>query len=366
MPNTTIWPLEPHTAAKHQMLEQYLKGWFPIMAKYEPKVLYIDGFSGPGRYSGGEPGSPLIALDVLLNHPMLSRWDGTTFYFAFWDEDSRRSRNLKAELDRYFSARPKLENIVVVVEATTFSDAADDLYRSIGEGKRLIPTFAFVDPFGFKGVPMDLICRLLSFEKCELLINFMFESINRWVTADNEPEVHRRLVELFGTDRFQMAPAGGRNRQKFLVELYKEELRHRRFKFVRSMEMVSLERHRTVYHLVYGTQHPTGVKVMKRAMWKLDPELGRRFTPQADDVQALFASKPDYMLLREAIRQRFGGERATIAEVESFVNDRTDFMADSHLKKATLVPMEEDGLITSVQGRSRPRTFPPGSVIAFR
>jgi hypothetical protein len=31
--------------------------------------VFIDGFAGPGRYSGGEPGSPVIALQVLLAHP---------------------------------------------------------------------------------------------------------------------------------------------------------------------------------------------------------------------------------------------------------------------------------------------------------
>ena len=33
--------------------------------------LPLDGFAGPGRYLGGEEGSPLIALRALLQHPQM-------------------------------------------------------------------------------------------------------------------------------------------------------------------------------------------------------------------------------------------------------------------------------------------------------
>ena len=41
-----------------------------ILNKYNKTVNYIDGFCGPGRYKGGEPGSPLIALNVALNQKL--------------------------------------------------------------------------------------------------------------------------------------------------------------------------------------------------------------------------------------------------------------------------------------------------------
>src|ERR1700678_3953596 len=68
IPETTIWQIEPHTAAKHIILRKYLDAWFPILAAYNSRVVYVDGFSGPGRYTGGEPGSPVIALESALTH----------------------------------------------------------------------------------------------------------------------------------------------------------------------------------------------------------------------------------------------------------------------------------------------------------
>ena len=47
----TVWELEPHTRAKHEILKRYLQAWVPILSLGRfPKVLYVDGFAGPGIY----------------------------------------------------------------------------------------------------------------------------------------------------------------------------------------------------------------------------------------------------------------------------------------------------------------------------
>src|SRR5262245_30846928 len=72
----TIWDAEPHTFAKHAILKRYLDAWLPILTrqsstfagKSKRQILYIDGFAGPGKYLGGEAGSPVIALNAALEH----------------------------------------------------------------------------------------------------------------------------------------------------------------------------------------------------------------------------------------------------------------------------------------------------------
>lgn len=52
---------------KHIVLRSYLDAWLPILsygARYRAamgagKLVLVDGFAGPGRYSTGEDGSPL-------------------------------------------------------------------------------------------------------------------------------------------------------------------------------------------------------------------------------------------------------------------------------------------------------------------
>ena len=65
---TTLPKMVPHTAAKHLLLKRYLDRWFPILGKYNQRINYIDGFAGPGEYEGGEPGSPLLAIEAAKYH----------------------------------------------------------------------------------------------------------------------------------------------------------------------------------------------------------------------------------------------------------------------------------------------------------
>ena len=64
----THWDIEPHTIAKHRILRSYLDAWLPIMTRWNGRVVYVDGFAGPGQYKGGEEGSPVIALKAAVEH----------------------------------------------------------------------------------------------------------------------------------------------------------------------------------------------------------------------------------------------------------------------------------------------------------
>src|SRR5262245_51017356 len=72
-PKKTLWPLDPHTRCKHLVLKSYLDAWLPILGTWNGRILFIDGFAGPGEYEGGEPGSPMIALNALKNHVAQSK-----------------------------------------------------------------------------------------------------------------------------------------------------------------------------------------------------------------------------------------------------------------------------------------------------
>lgn len=365
-PEETLWPLEPHTAAKHRLLREYLKAWIPILGRYEDRVLYFDAFAGPGRYQGGEPGSPIVALETLVEHASFPALDRTTFHFLFIEERADRAEQLEAEVDEFGGRRGgRPPNVQVRFDNRSFVDVGNDLLESFGAGRHLIPTLALVDPFGFVGAPIELIGRLFGHgsAKSEVIFNFLVDSVNRWATAGN---VDDRLGELFGCDDFRNAPETGRRRLAFLRRLYEKQLRDvAGFQHVRSFEMVHSRRGRTGNYVVFGTGHMTGLRVAKHAMWKVDPERGSRFS--ADDAEALtlFENEPDLLPLRQAIIDYFGGKKASIEDLEAFVWEQTDFLADSHLKRKTLAPMESDGLIVNVEGRNRRGTFPAACVIEF-
>jgi three-Cys-motif partner protein len=368
-----IWPIEDHTAAKHALLRRYLGGWFPILTRggFNRRVIYLDGFAGPGIYDQGEPGSPLIALDTLVHHAAFQALSSTEFLFLFVEERSDRAQLLEDEVQKFWAALPSGQpsNVKVVIYNQSFKDVATDLAYSLREQKKqLAPTFAFVDPFGWSGVPLEVIADLLSFDRCEVLFNFMYDSINRFV-ADTRPGVARHFADLFGTAEEEHAQAGklaGEERKEFLRELYIRQLREvADFDYVRSFELVDGDRGRTAYYLMYGTRHPKGLAVMKEAMWSLDPVAGQRFAGSTGGQSVLFGPEPDFEPLRLAIIEEFAGSDVPVEAIEAFVVAHTDYKA-SHLRRV-LKPLEkEEELVECLSDRRKRWTYPAGTVLRFR
>lgn len=95
-----VWDLEPHTKAKHEILREYLKPWFPIISSRSDTVVYLDGFAGPGIYSKGEEGSPVIAINTALTHELRSKFKKIVFWFI--EKDKETANKLGETLETTF------------------------------------------------------------------------------------------------------------------------------------------------------------------------------------------------------------------------------------------------------------------------
>lgn len=204
-------------------------------------------------------------------------------------------------------------------------------------------------------MPLSVIADLLSYDKCEVLFNFMYDSVNRFV-ADERPGIALHFSELFGGGENEHRIAeqiSGEDRKVFLRDLYMRRLREvGGFKYVRSFEMMDVERGRTAYFLMFGTGHPKGLQVMKDAMWALDPASGTRFTGSAGGQGMLFAAEPDFAPLRVAVLERFERETVSVDVIERFVIEETDFKS-SHYKSPVLKRLEQEGLLVCESVRKR-------------
>jgi hypothetical protein len=40
-PSSTEWAREPHTKAKHDIILKYLGGWFPILSRYNGRIVFL-------------------------------------------------------------------------------------------------------------------------------------------------------------------------------------------------------------------------------------------------------------------------------------------------------------------------------------
>jgi len=339
-----------------------LEAWFPILGTYHGRVIYVDGFSGPGRYKGGEAGSPLIALEVALQHK--ERLKGEVI-FLFVDVHHDRIEHLKSEL----SLMTVPENFKINAEQGKFDEVFGELLASLKHDKKtLAPSFVFIDPFGFGGVPFELVKGILENRRCEVFITFMVNPIQRFLEHSDD-KIKAQFVELFGsTDVLRIAKESG-DRVEGLRMLYQAQLESCA-SFVRSFEIRD-QPQRILYYLFFASNHPLGHEKMKEAMWRADPTGAFQFRDNTDANQLVLLDPVAEVgeLLAKIIAYEFHGQTVLGGHVKQYVLDRTAFL-DKH-KTAAMKLLEHRGLLVVESrksgGKSRRKgTFPDDCVLVFQ
>jgi three-Cys-motif partner protein len=360
-PRETIWPIEPHTNAKHKILRKYLDAWFPILNTYNQRIVYVDGFSGPGRYTGGEPGSPIIAFESARSHRAKLAGE---LIFLFIEERSDRADHLKGELAKLDCP----DHFKIKVEQGLFAEKLGKVLNELeADRSQIAPTFALIDPFGFSGIPYGLIQRLLSKDKCEVLITFMVDSINRWLEHPEE-NIRSHIADTFGTEEaFAIAQTPG-DRVTALRNLYQKQL-EKTAKFVRYFELRDRDG-RVIYHLFFATNNALGHLKMKEAMWTVDPLGEFSFSDSTNPNQeVLFPDSSANPLVGHLASKFRGTGPIPVRQVETYVLDGTPYLR-KHMGEA-LTQLESSGQIkvaeTKRDGKKRRSgTYPNDALVSFR
>jgi three-Cys-motif partner protein len=272
-----LWKLKPATAAKHRLYRRYLDAWWPILLQpsrtgyVQPRVTYIDAFAGPGRYEGGEEGSPVFTLRRLLEHTFVERMSlrRERVCLVFIEKDRPRYEHLCRELVERFGP---LEELPVWVEVrhgeAREASAVLDEVKAWG-----FPVLAIFDSWGNVNVPLEVVSRIAQNRSSEVITTFgpnwfsrreqvdaeafdeVFGGREYWEAADRESRTDERWRAWLSTYRDALARAGFRYRLQFQV----------------------VPRTGLPLYLVYGTGHEKGVQVMKDAMWDVDGNDGMSF-----------------------------------------------------------------------------------------
>ncbi len=68
---------ELQSIKKTKLVVDYFNAWAKIMAPrakgFDPRIAYVDLFSGPGKFDDGSDSTPLIILKHAINNRVLSR-----------------------------------------------------------------------------------------------------------------------------------------------------------------------------------------------------------------------------------------------------------------------------------------------------
>jgi three-Cys-motif partner protein len=283
--------------------------------------------------------------------------------FLFVEERKDRAENLRSEVDTLQLP----SHFKVEVECKTFAETISSKLDQLDDaGHQIAPTFALIDPFGFSGLPYLLVSRLLRKEKCEVLITFMVDSINRWLDHPEE-DIRAHITETFGTNAAVRIVDGQGDRPSQLRDLYQAQL-GKVAKFVRYFEMRD-SKNRVVYYLFFASNNPLGHLKMKEAMWRVDPLGDFRFSDATDPNQEILFSSPSLAPLVDDIQVHFRKvARIRSGQVLSYVQNQTPFIK-KHMDEA-LVELESTGRLVVADLKTdgtkrRKNSYPDDALLTF-
>jgi len=244
-----FWKYEEQTKIKHSIFAAYFDKWIKILGKWDT-LNYFDCFAGCGAYIDENKniyyGSPILAAEKIKeNKEHLFR----KVNMIIIEKDEENLKNLE-KIFQY-----KKIDVNIKLFHSEFDAAINSILNY--NKKELGPSFFFVDPFGFK-INFKTIEKIMKITKSEVLINFMYNSVNRFL-IDN---IESTLNDLFNCEDWKKYKNATINREKEIIKLYRDQLKQIA-DFVIYCRICFPTRNRTYYYLYHLTKHVLGCIVMK-------------------------------------------------------------------------------------------------------
>lgn len=334
------------TWLKHELLTQYIKNWGSAVglasnSKNINELHYVDGFAGRGTFKDGKAASPKIAIDNLqeLQYVFSSKYKNCKASFHIHIVELLKEYNnlLKSELKSY----SKYPGQIHIYEGKFEDKVPFLLDKTKGN-----PSLYFIDPFGYKGVHMNDIVKILNQRSHEVLINVMSYSLVRNVTiAENKDELCNffglkdvdedivNYIELAAQINDHETKSSNNKLLKLedkIINLYIEQIRKncgKKLYFLKK-RIHSQIKPAVYFHLLFATGHRRGLQEMKDAMVKF--ELIREQIEDTylkdNDVEEfslfgdLFSERNEYVtydynqFIQDFIEQ-FNGKKTNYAEI---------------------------------------------------
>jgi len=283
------------TYLKHFFLERYLERVAYKVGSFGKEFVYVDGFSGPWRTedSGYGDSSFIIAINKLRQvREGLKVVNPTLKIRCVFVEPHEEA------FPRLQAATKDITDIEIKTINSEFEAAIPEILQFVGKAFSLV----FIDPTGWTGFGLNQIAPILQHQPGEVLVNFMFDHINRFLDTP-DPEVS--FDDLFGGPGWKDAIQQSSRREDAIISLYTERLKAKGgFRFATSTRIKKPLVDRSYFYLVYGTRHTEGVlefrsvekkEVSEQERVRLDAQQLERFlkTGQTDLFAGLGFERED-------------------------------------------------------------------------
>lgn len=253
------------TRAKHFILKSYLQALaFKVLTFSD--IAYVDGFSGPWetKTKNFSDLSFMIAISVLKDaqRQVKDRTGKLRNIRCFFSEDDPEAHAQLAQAVAKYH-RPQ-EGFEIKTHEGKFEDAVTEIQSFVAASFALI----FIDPTGWTGYPFDKTKPLFARAKCEVLINFMYDFINRFAHS-GDIETVESLAPILGGLNWPERLDPHLPRGLAVEKLFRETLKSSgSFRFVVSTKIDKATAERPHFFITYGTKSLEGLKTFRETEYR--------------------------------------------------------------------------------------------------
>ncbi len=349
------------SAVKTAIVSKYFWSWAKVIMPQaqrgsQQKIAYLDLFAGPGRFKDGTKSTPLLILEKAIKDATMSQMLVTIFN----DRDDNNAQDLQSAIDQLPGVNG-LKHKPIVWNNEVGSEMVK-LFSSIS----LVPTLFFVDPWGYKGLSLQLVNAVLKDWGCDCIFFFNYNRINMGLT---NPMVQEHMVALFGEDRAQLlreklAGLSPEDRESCIVEelcaaLGAKPVGAKQERYVLPFSFKNDAGTRTSHHLFFVSKHPLGYSIMKEIM-AAESSLHEQgvpsfhYSPADIRFPLLFELNRPLDELEEMLLAGFAGRTAAMKDIYEQHHIGRRFIKKNY--KEVLIQMEIKGLIQCEPAKRRKNT----------
>lgn len=352
---------------KARIVNKYFSTWaqvvMPTVAKRGGKIAYMDLYAGPGRYRDGAASTPLLILQTAINNPLMAQM--LTAYFN--DADGDKTSTLQSEIDR-LPGIGKLKYKPVV----TCGEVDDDAAAYFNE-TRLVPSFSFVDPFGYKGLSLRIVQGVIKDWGCDCVFFFNYNRINAGI---NNPGVKKHMDALFGEERADALRARlpgmtPELREAAILEELANEIQSLGGKYVLPFTFRNSEGTRTSHKLIFVSKHFKGYEIMKDIMAAESSTLDEgvpslAYSPADASMPLLFSLAQPMSKLKEMLLEDFAGQTLSLTEIYERHSVGKPYIKRNYREALNALEAGNNLSAYSTKGTRRKGTYPDHVKIQFR
>lgn len=316
------------TKTKHFILKNYLQALaFKVLRYFD--LTYVDGFSGPWKTEteNFSDTSFMIAISVLKDaqQRIFEQTGRRPNVRCFFSENKHDAYLKLASAVSPFN-RPE-EGFEIKAFYGDFEDAVSEIEQFIGRSFALI----FIDPTGWTGYPFNKIKPLFNRPKCEVLINFMYDFVNR-AASMSDPKTAASLNDILGGAGWEQRLDNALPKGRAVEKLFRDTLRGvGNFDYVISTKIDRPTADRPLFFIVYGTKSSDGLEAFRDI-----------------EYRALRGQARDRAIAKERKKEEKVGTRDLFADVEADVQEASiDVIVTEQKRLATeelLKQLKEFGL----------------------